>query len=101
MASIKLDMAEMEAHLQGLITSSSPDTMLPLPDGVLSFTHRLVVELARDVLAKHHHGQITRTYLEDLHQNLETVLQQVNSTDSALNVTFTIDENYRDREFPL
>ncbi|XP_075701336.1 microtubule-associated serine/threonine-protein kinase 4-like [Rhinoderma darwinii] len=76
MARLPLDKTKMEAHLQGIITSYSPDAMLPLPDGVLSFTHRLVVELSRDCLAKHQRGLITETYLEDLQQNIETLLQQ-------------------------
>ncbi|XP_077148720.1 microtubule-associated serine/threonine-protein kinase 4-like [Ranitomeya variabilis] len=62
--------------LWGIVINNRPDTALLPPDGVLSFTHRLVVGLVRDCLTKYHRGQLTSEYLSDLPQNIRTSLQQ-------------------------
>ncbi|KAM9330985.1 microtubule-associated serine/threonine-protein kinase 4 [Gastrophryne carolinensis] len=68
--------AQMEERLHDIITSYSPDSVLPLADGVLSFTHHQIVELARDCLDKSHQGLITSRYFLELQQKLEKLLHE-------------------------
>uniref|UniRef100_A0A7M4FJY9 non-specific serine/threonine protein kinase n=1 Tax=Crocodylus porosus TaxID=8502 RepID=A0A7M4FJY9_CROPO len=68
--------AQMEERLQEIITSHSPDNVLPLADGVLSFTHHQIIELARDCLDKSHQGLITSRYFLELQQKLDKLLQE-------------------------
>ncbi|XP_077136157.1 microtubule-associated serine/threonine-protein kinase 4-like [Ranitomeya variabilis] len=75
MAEFLLDNLQVEA-LSEILTIHCPDIELLPPDGVLSFTHRLVVELVRDCLTKYHRGHLTSEYLTDLLQNIRTLLQQ-------------------------
>lgn len=67
----------MEERLQEIITNHSPDNVLPLADGVLSFTHHQIIELARDCLDKSHQGLITSRYFLELQQKLDKLLQEV------------------------
>ncbi|OXB63322.1 hypothetical protein ASZ78_015657 [Callipepla squamata] len=68
--------AQMEERLQDIITNHSPENVLPLADGVLSFTHHQVTELARDCLDKSHQGLITSRYFLELQQKLDKLLQE-------------------------
>uniref|UniRef100_A0A8C4YP22 non-specific serine/threonine protein kinase n=1 Tax=Gopherus evgoodei TaxID=1825980 RepID=A0A8C4YP22_9SAUR len=68
--------AQMEERLQDIITSHSPDNILPLADGVLSFTHHQIIELARDCLDKSHQGLITSRYFFELQHKLDKLLQE-------------------------
>lgn len=67
----------MEDRLKDIITSYSPDHVLPLADGVLSFTHHQIIELARDCLDKSHQGLITSRYFLELQHKLDKLLQEV------------------------
>lgn len=69
--------AQMEDRLKEIITSYSPDHVLPLADGVLSFTHHQIIELARDCLDKSHQGLITSRYFLELQHKLDKLLQEV------------------------
>lgn len=69
--------AQMEERLKEIITSYSPDHVLPLADGVLSFTHHQIIELARDCLDKSHQGLITSRYFLELQHKLDKLLQEV------------------------
>ncbi|XP_077137291.1 microtubule-associated serine/threonine-protein kinase 4-like [Ranitomeya variabilis] len=53
-----------------------PDIVLLPPDGVLCFTHRLVVLLVEDCLSKNRQEQLTSGYLTDLLHNIRTLLHQ-------------------------
>nr|XP_014344573.1 PREDICTED: microtubule-associated serine/threonine-protein kinase 2 [Latimeria chalumnae] len=75
--------AQMEERLADCIVSSAPENVLPLADGVLSFIHHQVIELARDCLDKSREGLITSRYFFELQENLEKLLQDV-STDKSL-----------------
>ncbi|XP_077148553.1 microtubule-associated serine/threonine-protein kinase 4-like isoform X2 [Ranitomeya variabilis] len=75
MADYLLDKLQVEA-LWEIVLNNFPDFELLPPDGVLSFTHRLVVRLVKDFLTKYHRGQLTSEYLSDLPQNIRTLLQQ-------------------------
>ncbi|XP_073533087.1 microtubule-associated serine/threonine-protein kinase 2-like [Phyllobates terribilis] len=75
MAELLLDNLQVEA-LWEILTTNRPEIVLLPPDGVLSFTHRLVMELVRDYLTKYHRGHLTSEYLTDLPQNIRTLLQQ-------------------------
>ncbi|XP_074923084.1 microtubule-associated serine/threonine-protein kinase 4 isoform X2 [Chelonoidis abingdonii] len=68
--------AQMEERLQDIINNHSPDNILPLADGVLSFTHHQIIELARDCLDKSHQGLITSRYFFELQHKLDKLLQE-------------------------
>ncbi|XP_063310153.1 microtubule-associated serine/threonine-protein kinase 4 isoform X1 [Pelobates fuscus] len=80
--------AQMEERLQEIITNYSPDSVLPLPDGVLSFTHHQIVELARDCLDKSHQGLITSRYFLELQQKLEKLLQEAHERSESGELAF-------------
>jgi len=67
----------MEERLAEFIQGYSPEYVLPLADGVLSFIHHQIAELARDCLAKSRDGLITSVYFFELQENLEKLLQDV------------------------
>ncbi|CAJ0951417.1 unnamed protein product [Ranitomeya imitator] len=81
--------AQMEERLADFITGNAPEdvlphgesvlrhaeSVLPLGDGVLSFIHHQVIELARDCLGKSRDGLITSRYFYELQENLEKLLQ--------------------------
>ncbi|KAB0399848.1 hypothetical protein E2I00_002221, partial [Balaenoptera physalus] len=67
--------AQMEEHLAEFISSNTPDNVLPLADGTLSFIHHQVIEMARDCLDKSRSGLITSHYFYELQENLEKLLQ--------------------------
>lgn len=67
----------MEEKLQDFSRAYEPDSVLPLADGVLSFIHHQIIELARDCLTKSRDGLITTVYFYELQENLEKLLQDV------------------------
>lgn len=69
--------AQMEGRLAEFIQAYSPESVLPLADGVLSFIHHQIAELARDCLAKAREGLITSVYFFELQENLEKLLHDV------------------------
>lgn len=69
--------AQMEERLSEFIHCYSPESVLPLADGVLSFIHHQVAELARDCLTKSREGLITSVYFCELQENLEKLLHDV------------------------
>uniref|UniRef100_A0A8C5LWP4 non-specific serine/threonine protein kinase n=1 Tax=Leptobrachium leishanense TaxID=445787 RepID=A0A8C5LWP4_9ANUR len=80
--------AQMEERLQEIITNYSPNSVLPLPDGVLSFTHHQIVELARDCLDKSHQGLITSRYFLELQQKLEKLIQEAHERSESGELAF-------------
>ncbi|XP_075446537.1 microtubule-associated serine/threonine-protein kinase 4 isoform X4 [Ascaphus truei] len=80
--------AQMEERLQEIITSYSPDSVLPLADGVLSFTHHQIIELARDCLDKSHEGLITSRYFLELQQKLEKLLHEAHERSESGELAF-------------
>lgn len=73
----------MEGKLDDFIRSFSPENILPLADGVLSFIHHQIVELSRDCLAKAREGLITSVYFFELQENLEKLLNDVSLKDDT------------------
>lgn len=71
--------AQMEERIQDIIRSSSPESVLPLADGVLGFAHHQIIELARDCLEKSRLGLITSSYFCELTDKLERLVQEVRS----------------------
>lgn len=69
--------AQMEERLAEFIHNYCPESVLPLADGVLSFIHHQVAELARDCLTKSREGLITSVYFCELQENLEKLLNDV------------------------
>lgn len=67
----------MEEKLRDFARAYEPDSVLPLADGVLSFIHHQIIELARDCLTKSRDGLITTVYFYELQENLEKLLQDV------------------------
>ena len=71
--------AQMEERILEVIRSSSPESVLPLADGVLGFAHHQIIELARDCLEKSRLGHITSSYFCELTDKLERLFQEVRS----------------------
>lgn len=71
--------AQMEEKLRDFTRAYEPDSVLPLADGVLSFIHHQIIELARDCLTKSRDGLITTVYFYELQENLEKLLQDVSA----------------------
>lgn len=67
----------MEGQLLDIIAECSPDTALPLADGVLGFIQHQLVELARDCLDKSQNGLVTSRYFVELQEKLEKLLHEV------------------------
>ncbi|XP_060890939.1 microtubule-associated serine/threonine-protein kinase 2 isoform X6 [Labrus mixtus] len=80
--------AQMEERLAVLLSSSSPDRVCPLADGVLSFIHHQLIELSRDCLEKSREGLITSRYFYELQENLEKLLQDAHERSESVEVTF-------------
>ncbi|XP_058419924.1 microtubule-associated serine/threonine-protein kinase 4 isoform X2 [Diceros bicornis minor] len=80
--------AQMEERLKEIITSYSPDHVLPLADGVLSFTHHQIIELARDCLDKSHHGLITSRYFLELQHKLDKLLHEAHDRSESGELAF-------------
>ncbi|KAI5625931.1 microtubule-associated serine/threonine-protein kinase 1 isoform X1 [Silurus asotus] len=66
--------AQMEERLADFIHSYSPENVLLLADGVLSFIHHQIAELSRDCLTKSREGLITTVYFYELQENLDRLL---------------------------
>ncbi|KAI1884005.1 hypothetical protein AGOR_G00221930 [Albula goreensis] len=80
--------AQMEVRLVDFIHRYTPENALPLADGVLSFIHHQIAELARDCLAKARDGLITSVYFLELQENLERLLQDAFERSESSEVTF-------------
>ncbi|XP_068279268.1 microtubule-associated serine/threonine-protein kinase 4 isoform X2 [Nyctibius grandis] len=80
--------AQMEERLQDIITNHSPENVLPLADGVLSFTHHQITELARDCLDKSYQGLITSRYFLELQQKLDKLLQEAQERSESEEMAF-------------
>ncbi|XP_056234920.1 microtubule-associated serine/threonine-protein kinase 2 isoform X4 [Seriola aureovittata] len=80
--------AQMEERLAELLSSSAPDKVYPLADGVLSFIHHQLIELSRDCLEKSREGLITSRYFYELQENLEKLLQDAHERSESVEVTF-------------
>lgn len=97
--------AQMEERLREIITSYSPDNVLPLADGVLSFTHHQIIELARDCLDKSRQGLITSRYFLELQHKLDKLLQEVRTKCHAhglllICVAFLLAKYFLTKPFP-
>uniref|UniRef100_A0AAR2JKN2 non-specific serine/threonine protein kinase n=1 Tax=Pygocentrus nattereri TaxID=42514 RepID=A0AAR2JKN2_PYGNA len=80
--------AQMEERLADFMSSSAPEKVMPLADGVLSFIHHQVIELSRDCLDKSREGLITSRYFYELQENLEKLLQDAHERSESVEVTF-------------
>ena len=60
-----------------IVTHCSPDSSLPLADGVLGFIQHQLVELVRDCLDKSQKGLVTTRYFAELQEKLEKLLHEV------------------------
>lgn len=69
--------AQMEERLLEIVTQYSPDSSLPLADGVLGFIQHQLVELVRDCLDKSQNGLVTSRYFAELQEKLEKLLHEV------------------------
>ncbi|XP_032016585.1 microtubule-associated serine/threonine-protein kinase 2 isoform X4 [Hylobates moloch] len=82
--------AQMEERLAEFISSNTPDSVLPLADGALSFIHHQVIEMARDCLDKSQSGLITSQYFYELQENLEKLLQDAHERSESSEVAFVM-----------
>ncbi|XP_035813475.1 microtubule-associated serine/threonine-protein kinase 3 isoform X7 [Amphiprion ocellaris] len=80
--------AQMEERIQEIIRSSSPETVLPLADGVLGFAHHQIIELARDCLEKSRLGLITSSYFCELTDKLERLVLESTERSESEEVNF-------------
>ncbi|XP_029014302.1 microtubule-associated serine/threonine-protein kinase 1-like isoform X2 [Betta splendens] len=80
--------AQMEEKLADFIQAYSPESVLPLADGVLSFIHHQIAELSRDCLAKARDGLITSVYFFELQENLEKLLREAFERSESTEVAF-------------
>uniref|UniRef100_A0A3B4EVP6 non-specific serine/threonine protein kinase n=1 Tax=Pundamilia nyererei TaxID=303518 RepID=A0A3B4EVP6_9CICH len=80
--------AQMEGRLAEFIQAYLPESVLPLADGVLSFIHHQIAELARDCLAKAREGLITSVYFFELQENLEKLLHDAFERSESSEVIF-------------
>ncbi|XP_062844941.1 microtubule-associated serine/threonine-protein kinase 3 isoform X2 [Trichomycterus rosablanca] len=83
--------AQMEERIQEIISSNSPENALPLADGVLSFAHHQIIELARDCLEKSRLGLITSRYFCELTDKLEKLFQESTERSESAEVTYIKD----------
>nr|XP_055056949.1 microtubule-associated serine/threonine-protein kinase 4 isoform X4 [Misgurnus anguillicaudatus] len=80
--------AQMEERIKEIIESNSPENVLPLADGVLSFAHHQIIELARDCLEKSRLGLITSRYFCELTEKLERLFHESTERSESAEVTF-------------
>ncbi|XP_024864177.1 microtubule-associated serine/threonine-protein kinase 2 isoform X4 [Kryptolebias marmoratus] len=80
--------AQMEEKIQEIIRSNSPESLLPLADGVLGFAHHQIIELARDCLEKSRLGLITSSYFCELTDKLERLVQESTERSESEEVNF-------------
>ncbi|CAN9504366.1 unnamed protein product [Ophioblennius macclurei] len=80
--------AQMEERIEDIIRSNSPETVLPLADGVLGFAHHQIIELARDCLEKSRLGLITSSYFCELTDKLERLVQESTERSESEEVNF-------------
>lgn len=73
----------MEERLRDIITQFSPDSTLPLADGVLGFIQHQLLELARDCLDKSRKGLVTSRYFLELQAKVEKLLREVGGASSG------------------
>lgn len=82
--------AQMEERLLEIVTHCSPDSSLPLADGVLGFIQHQLVELARDCLDKSQKGLVTSRYFAELQEKLEKLLHEAYERSESEEVTVII-----------
>nr|XP_046231842.1 microtubule-associated serine/threonine-protein kinase 3 isoform X3 [Scatophagus argus] len=80
--------AQMEERIQDIVCSNSPESVLPLADGVLGFAHHQIIELARDCLEKSRLGLITSSYFCELTDKLERLVQESTERSESEEVNF-------------
>ncbi|KAJ8383327.1 hypothetical protein AAFF_G00221870 [Aldrovandia affinis] len=68
--------AQMEERLQDIVALCSPDSALPLADGVLGFIQHQLLEVARDCLDKSRRGLVTSHYFLELQDKLDKLLHE-------------------------
>ncbi|XP_069024044.1 microtubule-associated serine/threonine-protein kinase 3 isoform X3 [Embiotoca jacksoni] len=83
--------AQMEERIQEIVRSSSPESVLPLADGVLGFAHHQIIELARDCLEKSRLGLITSSYFCELTDKLERLVLESTERSESEEVNFIRD----------
>ncbi|XP_077354090.1 microtubule-associated serine/threonine-protein kinase 3-like isoform X4 [Festucalex cinctus] len=80
--------AQMEEKIQEIIRGNSPESVLPLADGVLGFAHHQIIELARDCLEKSRLGLVTSSYFCELTDKLERLVQESTERSESEEVNF-------------
>uniref|UniRef100_A0A1A8DM78 non-specific serine/threonine protein kinase n=1 Tax=Nothobranchius kadleci TaxID=1051664 RepID=A0A1A8DM78_NOTKA len=81
----------MEERLAEFIQNYTPENVLPLADGVLSFIYHQVAELSRDCLTKSREGLITSVYFRELQDNLEKMLHDAYERSESTELTFVME----------
>ncbi|KAM4628862.1 microtubule-associated serine/threonine-protein kinase 3 [Polymixia lowei] len=79
--------AQMEERLLEIINHCSPDSSLPLADGVLGFIQHQLAELVRDCLDKSQKGLVASRYFAELQEKLEKLLHEAYERSESEEVT--------------
>ncbi|CAJ1060829.1 microtubule-associated serine/threonine-protein kinase 3 isoform X2 [Xyrichtys novacula] len=82
--------AQMEERLLEIISHCSPDSSLPLADGVLGFIQHQLVELVRDCLDKSQKDLVTSRYFAELQEKLEKLLHEAHDRSESEEVPVII-----------
>ncbi|XP_068599592.1 microtubule-associated serine/threonine-protein kinase 3 [Brachionichthys hirsutus] len=82
--------AQMEERLFEIVTHCSPESSLPLSDGVLGFIQHQLVELVRDCLDKSQTGLVTSRYFAELQEKLEKLFHEAYERSESEEVTVII-----------
>ncbi|XP_057675947.1 microtubule-associated serine/threonine-protein kinase 4 isoform X1 [Corythoichthys intestinalis] len=80
--------AQMEEKIEEIIRGNSPESVLPLADGVLGFARHQIIELARDCLEKSRLGLVTSSYFCELTDKLERLVQESTERSESEEVNF-------------
>ncbi|XP_077478761.1 microtubule-associated serine/threonine-protein kinase 3-like isoform X2 [Stigmatopora argus] len=80
--------AQMEEKIEEIVRGNSPESVLPLADGVLGFARHQIIELARDCLEKSRLGLVTSSYFCELTDKLERLVQESTERSESEEVNF-------------
>ncbi|KAJ8270114.1 hypothetical protein GJAV_G00110500 [Gymnothorax javanicus] len=78
---------QMEERLQEVITRLSPESSLPLADGVLGFIKHQLLELVRDCMDKSAKGLVTSQYFLQMQEKLDKLLHEAFERSESEEVT--------------
>ncbi|XP_077127992.1 microtubule-associated serine/threonine-protein kinase 4-like isoform X2 [Ranitomeya variabilis] len=88
MAGIIIDKYIVWTDLRKILRIYAPENVPAIPDGVLSFTYRMVMKLVSDCLTQFYRARISSEYLEHLQMNIRTLVQQAEERSRSGDLAF-------------